>query len=535
MMNRKLPSFVGKIQSRTNLMSYLVISAMMVCASITFVQVGYWFTANITGFQWGYIPFLAAVVSLEAIFTRPVARELEGRERILYHLAEWVTIAVLLKVIYYLVRGFGEILVDLPLWQENFITFFQGEYFFALVFLAAVWLISHVSADDIESLNVDPSDTYWDIGKLMNTRGAIRQALVSRFLWIGIFLVFMVTVVRSSIIAPPASMGSQAPVINIMAYFALALVLFSQTQFAILRGRWFWHQTPISKVLTGAWTRYSLVFFGLLAIVSFLLPTSYSMGLLETFNAFFGLLLNLVVAAAQLLLLPVIWLLSLVGCTRQTPIDISAAPTPDPVLPPPSVQNIPLPWLELLKSVLFWALLIGIVGYALVQFIRQNPQILAFITKIRIFNWLFALWHWVRNWAVGAGNKVGDVLEQMRVRFTPKRGSLSTRSPKDWLNFRQLTPREQIIFYYLRLLDRGGEHGIRRKKFETPSQYASNLESQLPEVKEDISGLTETFIEVRYSLHPVSIEKTTIVQRFWRNITRSLDRLRKSTSDPKKT
>ena len=149
MINRKLPSFIEKVQSRTNLMNYLVITAMMVCASITFVQVGYWFTADITGFQWGYIPFLAAVVSLEAIFTRPVARELEGREQILYHLAEWVTIAVLLKVIYYLVRGFGEILVDLPMWQENFITFFQGEYFFALIFLAAVWVISHVSADDI--------------------------------------------------------------------------------------------------------------------------------------------------------------------------------------------------------------------------------------------------------------------------------------------------------------------------------------------------------------------------------------------------
>ena len=211
MINRKLPSLIEKIQSHTNLLSYLVITAMMVCASITFIQVGYWFTADITGFQWGYIPFLAAVVSLEAIFTRPVARELEGREQILYHLAEWVTIAVLLKVIYYLVRGFGEILIDLPLWQENFITFFQGEYFYALIFLAAVWSISHISADDIESLNVDSTDTYWDIGKLMNTRGTIRQTLVSRFLWIGVILVLMVTIVRSSIIAAPASMGSQGP------------------------------------------------------------------------------------------------------------------------------------------------------------------------------------------------------------------------------------------------------------------------------------------------------------------------------------
>ncbi len=535
MTNHKLASFFEKIQSRSNLASYIVIIAMMVCTSITFIQIAYWFTAGMTGFQWSYIPFLAAVVSIEAIFTHSISRELEVREKILYRLAEWITIAVLLKVVYYLVRGFEGFLIDLPLWQENFITFFQGEYFSVLIYLAAVWLVSHVSTNEMEALNVDPEDTHWDIGKLMNTRSSVRQTLVSRFLWIGVILVIVVTVVRSSILAAPASMSTQAPVINIMAYFALALVLFSQTQFAILRGRWFWHQTPISKILTGAWIRYSLIFFAILAIVSFLLPTRYTMGPLETFNAFLGQLLYLLIAIAQLLLLPFIWLLSLVGCTRQSPSEVTTNPASPPVLPPPVSQNTPLPWLELLQSVAFWALLIGVVGLALVQFVRQNPQILAFIKKMRIFHWLFSLWHWIKNWAVGAGSKVSDVLDQIRIRIIANRDKPTFRNAKNWANFRQLTPRQKIIFYYLRLLDRGGKHGIRRKFYETPSQYANTLESQLPEVKEDISGLTVTFIEARYSLHPISIEKSNIVQRFWRNITRSLDRLRKSTSDPKKT
>jgi hypothetical protein len=536
MMNYKLPSFFRKIQSRSNLASYLVITAMMTCISITFIQVAFWFTADIPGFHWGYIPFLAVIVSLESIFTRPVARELEGREIIIYHLAEWVTIAVLLKVAYYLVRGFGQIQVDLPLWQEDFISFFQGEYFFALLIMAAVWLISHVSANDIEALNVDTSDSYWDIGKLMNTRGSIRQDLVSRLLWIGIFLVLMVTVVRASIIAAPGSMSSQAPVINIMIYFALALLLFSQTQFAILRGRWFWHKTPISRFLTGAWIRYSLLFFGLLAIVSFLLPTNYSMGLLETLHAFFSLLINLVIALVQLLILPILWLLTLAGFSRQAQTDITATPAPLPVLPPPVSPNTPLPWLQLIQSILFWVLLIGIMSYALVQFSRQNSQILAFIQNIRIFRYFFSLWNWIINWAVSASKKIGSALDQIQTRLTPKRdtGPSLIRRDKNWVNFRQLTPRQQIIFYYLRLLDRGGEHGIRRKLHETPSQYASALESKLPEVKEDISGITEAFLEARYSAHPIQVEKTTIAQRFWRNITRSLNRLRKPESNPKK-
>ncbi len=532
MISRKLPLFIEKIQRRANLASYLIIAAMMVCTSITFIQVAFWFTSEMPGFHWGYIPLLTVIVSLESIFTLPVARELEGRERILYHLAEWVTIAVILKVIYYIVRGFGDFLGDLPLWQRDFISFFKGEYLIALLFLAAVWIISSISANSIEKLNVDPTDNRWDIGKLLNDRGAIRLALINRLLWIGIIMVILVTIVRSSIIAAPGSMSSQAPVINIMAYFFLALALFSQTQFAILRGRWFWHQTPISRLLTGAWIRYSLIFFALLAIISLLLPTNYSMGLLETLNAILGLFIHLVLVAGQLLLLPIIWLLSLAGCTRQAQPEIAETPIPPSAPPPPVPQNSTLPWLDLLQSVLFWALLTGVVGYALVQFFRQNPQIAAILQKIRLFQWMRSLWRWVKNWAVGASQKAGNVLTQIRKGLNPRQRPSLIRQAENWINFRQLNPREKIIFYYLRLLDRGGEYGIRRKIHETPYQYASTLETQLPEVKQDITGLTETFIEARYSAHSIPNEKTTIVQLFWRNITRSLNRLRKHEKKP---
>ncbi len=525
--NRELLSFFEKIQQRSNLASHLMIAAMTVSISITFTQVAVWLTGDLPDFEWSYLPYLTAFVSLISIFTRKVASELDGREKILYQLAEWVTLVFLVKLAYYMAHGFGKILDDLPLWQENFLYFFQGEYFFALLFLAGVWLLCRATAKEIEGLNVDPSDIHWEIGKLMNDRTAIRQGLVGRLLWIGVIMVFLVAIIRSSILAAPGSMSSSAPVINIMAYFCLILVLFSQTQFAILTGRWYWHKTPISRIMTGAWIRYSILFFALLTIISLLLPTNYSMGLLETMNVLISMLVNFVVAIVQLLLLPIIWLLTLAGCTRQA--QTGDSPSPIPNSPPSSQPNPPLPWLELLQSILFWGLLTGIVGYSLIQFIRQNPQMLAFFQRIPLFHWFASIWRWFIKWSMKAGREFNRVYEQVRSRLIPKQSAHLLKKMQNWANFRQLDPRQQITFYYLRLLDRGGEHGIPRKAHETPLQYAGSLESHLPEVRKEISGLTETFVEARYSIHPIPSERVALVQRFWRNITRSLGRLRKLT------
>jgi hypothetical protein len=192
-----------------------------------------------------------------------------------------------------------------------------------------------------------------------------------------------------------------------------------------------------------------------------------------------------------------------------------------------------IPWLELLKSIAFWAIFVGIIGYALITFIRQNPHMIAAFRRVRLFNWLGDLWRWLGVWLRGAGAQLNTAFQQARIRLFPKRDLSLARQVQRWANFRQLNPRQKIVFYYLRLLERGGEHGIRRRSYETPYQYASTLETNLPEVQEDISGMTETFLEARYSTHRIGGEKTTLVQRFWRNITRSLNRLRKPAENVK--
>jgi hypothetical protein len=525
-MNLKLPAIFAKNQHLANLASYFVLAAMMVCIAITYTQLLRWVMRGLGEYQWNYLPFLALVIALEAIFTRPIARGLEGREKLVYHLAEWITFAIVIKLIYYGFHGFDQLLRDLPGWQENFLSFLNGEFLIAYFLVAVIWFLSRTSANNIEELNSEPEDVSWEIGKLQNNRVAIRRELVDRLLWVGVALVAVESILRGSVAALLGMEVAQGSVINIMVYFCLTLVLFSQTQYALLHGRWYWHQTPIAAVFSQRWIRYSLIFFGLLALVAFLLPTGYSLGLLETLNYLISTLLATIWFIMQLILLPLVWLLSLGGCARQPqeqPPDV--APTPSiPQIPP---NAPPLPWLELLQSILFWGIFIAVITYAIVQFIRQNPQIFALLKNIRLFNWLGNLWQGLAGWLSGAGAQVASALQGARQRLFPQRNQNPLRQLRNWANFRQLSPRQQIVFYYLRLLERGGEHGLKRQSFQTPYQYAGTLQSNLPEVEEDISGMTETFLEARYSQHEIDTQKTSLVQRFWRNITRSLRRLHK--------
>ncbi len=537
-MNKKLPTIFERNQRLSNLASYLIIIAMMVCFSITVSQLLKWMTyqpseSGAYPYQWGFLPFLILLISLESIFTRPIARELEGQEKILYHVAEWITFAVICKLIVYLLHGFDQLPLDLPRWQANFLYFFEGEFTLSYIIVLITWALSRTCANNIEDLNVETTDIKWEIGKLQNSRAAIRSGLVSLVFWVGLIMVFITTLIRVNIAGLEGVASIQEPVISVMVYFFLALVLFSQTQYALLRGSWFWHHTPINSFLARSWVRYSLIFFALLAVVAFILPTGYSMGLLETLNYLLTMAINLAIVLFQLLLLPILWLLSLAGCSRQPQQENTPTPAPQPpIIQPPSPPTV-LPWLELLKSIAFWAIFVGIIGYALVTFIRQNPQMIAVFRQVRLFNWLGGFWRWLSGWLRGAGKQVNIAIQQARIRLFRKRDQSLVRQVQRWANFRQLNPRQRIVFYYLRLLERGGEHGIQRRPFETPNMYASTLETNLPEVQEDISGMTETFLEARYSKHPIGAEKTTLAQRFWRNITRSLDRLRKPAENTK--
>ena len=116
-----------------------------------------------------------------------------------------------------------------------------------------------------------------------------------------------------------------------------------------------------------------------------------------------------------------------------------------------------------------------------------------------------------------------DLLEARRRARRPA-STRSASAPRRWINPRKLSQRQQVQFYYLAMLRRGGEHGHTRQPAQTPYEYARKLESEIPEIDRDVAGLTAEFIEARYSRHDIPPEHVGVVRRYWERIKRALKR-----------
>jgi hypothetical protein len=133
---------------------------------------------------------------------------------------------------------------------------------------------------------------------------------------------------------------------------------------------------------------------------------------------------------------------------------------------------------------------------------------------------LVRAWHKLRDWFGGLNQSIENLREARRRARQPV--TRSAPASRRWINPRKLSPRQQVQFYYLAMLRRGGEHGHVRQPTQTPYEYAHTLESQIPEIDQDVDGLTEEFIEARYSQHDIASEHVNVVRRYWERIKRAL-------------
>jgi hypothetical protein len=74
------------------------------------------------------------------------------------------------------------------------------------------------------------------------------------------------------------------------------------------------------------------------------------------------------------------------------------------------------------------------------------------------------------------------------------------------------------------MVRRGGEAGVGRQPSHTPYEYAIILREGRPEVIDEVTGLTEEFVEARYSRREIALEEARLVQRYWDRIKRALRR-----------
>jgi hypothetical protein len=503
-------------------LSHGLVAVMLVCAVVPFIDLG---ERLYPGWDGRYLLPFCLLIAIEALMSWRAAGKFmfPTWEWFLYRGTEFVVMFAGLKAYIYNHRGWDQLWIDLPLWRENFGAFFDGEYFSAYIMVLMTWMIATRFAATLSELEGDEQLLRLERESVAQSdRAGTRRRLITDIFLVGAVMLFFTAIVRSDLAllglaAAPLRLG----LLNVVLYFVLGLVLLALSQFAVLRARWNLDRIPIAHNIAPRWAIYSAVTLVACALVAVLLPTHYSLGLLDT--------LAIVIAAIQfvlylillLLLLPFQFLLSLLlgGAARLPPMP---SPPPNFQTTPPGDPAAPVPWIEILRSIVFWAVFIGIVGFSLYYYLRQRSDLVAALSRLPGWKWLkSALW-----WMRGGVRRVNEGIASAIRRVTGRRGT-ALAAAWDYISLRGLSPRDRVRFYYLALVRRAAEAGLPRRPAQTPLDYQNSLAPRLGEAAGELEALTGTYMEARYSEHPVSIQKANLAREWW-------DRLKRVLRPPRK-
>jgi hypothetical protein len=506
----------------------VIIAAMMGCVGFGFAQ----FVSRLAreagvAFYPGYLTLFAISISAEAMYTHRRAADLDGRDKLIFRAAEGLTLIIVFKFYTLLRVGFTAMLGEISRWQTDFAgSFFSAEFISGGLILVLVWVLSTNLANEIDDLHDREQDATWDeLGIVQNALHLFRNRIMGYAFGLGALVLFFAVGSRLNVRAfVPLLSGRfdpSVPILNVLIYFVLTLVLLSQTQFALLRTRWLWSKTPVAQQLARNWLLYGTIFFIALAILSFVLPTSYSLGFFDTLRYLMNVVGEIFRFIIMLILLPFTLCAKLFNVSDAPQEAAAPAATPPP--PPVVADSAPSALWQFIQSLLFWGTLLAVVIFALSQYIKANAFLLRRFARLPFLKWIATIARGLWSWIVGANRTVTALIGAGIRRLRPS--SETVRRLENILRRPAgRTPREQVIEIYLTLVELGHKHGPSRRNSETPYQYSRDVISVHPDVSNEVMDLTEAFNEARYSDHPVQTDTVSSLRAKWDRIRTDLEK-----------
>jgi hypothetical protein len=518
MQTTKKPVFIQESEKYSVLVHTILVSILLTLFTYSIVITGEHFLPDWNG---NYLVIIAALISIEAQYSRRRLGQAEqGQQVVVYRFAELVFFLVLLKIFMYLLRGFGSIANDFLLWRDNFIyTFFSGEYLIAILILAVIWGFATYLSSQLFQLEADEDILEMERESRMAThRIEIREKLAITILMIGVVMTVLgVLVYFTRETRALYTAGLSVIVVPLVLYFIIGLVLLSLTQFSVLRVYWILDKIPFRSNLVLQWVIYSLGLLLLVGLIALLLPTNYSVGILDFLNKMLSILLWVLWAIAFIIMLPIAFVISMIYRLFGTS---SANPPPSftEILPKAPAQTEPsVGWADWLKSLFFWAVFLGIVIFSVIYYIRQNKNLMERLRKIRFFKGVKLFFIKISGFFRRANKKISTAIRTQLHKFQNRQKSDGSSS-FGFLNPKRLSPKEQVKFYYYAVIRRGAESGVPRIPTQTPAEYQRNIQVRFPEVADDIGALTAEFEDARYSLHETSSETARKAKNNWERV-----------------
>jgi len=495
-----------------NLFRPLLVGAMAGCIALSVVEL-----AQLVYPDWNgtYLTVACVLAALEANYSHRLvrARRLSGPDLFRFRVAEIVLFFLLLKIFSYADGSWADVLADVRTWPQQPLAIFDAETLAALVLALFSWLAATLTAQDMGLIGEPPGRDREYVPP--------SQRLSARFLWGGLAIVVLAGLTRTGIAKLLDQDRPSVPglVLNVLVYFLLGLVMLGQVRLASLQASWRSQGVQVAKRLPRRWVRYSLIFIGLTALLAFLLPTGYTVGLFEVIGTVFLVLSYLVSLLYALILAPIGWLLyKLSGPGVESPPPL---PTPPPLEPPAQGggSSAAPAWLGMARSLVFWAALLGMVFYVLRTYLRDRPELAGVLRRIGLVHALRRLWAALWHRLTGLAQAVNERVPRLVIRL-PRRRRVKGHSR--FFRLSALSPRERILYYYLSVLRRAGRQGFPRRRGQTPYEYDADLAPSLPLARREMGALTQAFVEARYSRHSFGRERARRVRAEWQQVKKAL-------------
>ncbi|HOT90491.1 MAG TPA: DUF4129 domain-containing protein [Anaerolineae bacterium] len=504
---------------RHNRLPALIVGLMVGCIAFAVTELLRRIAPTWNGTYFLIIPILAAFVG-HATYRITSERYGSAADRQRIRRLELAMIFLLLKIATYLDNTLPEIWDDIRHWPTNPFSFFDLETLVAFALACAAWFSAAHTARDLEAV-ADPEIYRGETGPM--------ERLNRRFLWGGMLLLLISGMARIEITAMlhPDRPAISGLALNVLVYFILGMAMLGQVRRVWKSRLWEQQHYRISQLLQKAWLKYCLISLFIALLIAFVLPNRYTLGLFDIVGYIvtaIGYLAMMIYAGVATLFNLLMSLLFKSDSTVALPSLPEASPLPPDIEPS---SRTPLLWLPILRSIVFWVVALGAIGYVVYSYFKDRPELGHAFTNFKIIQTARSWWRALRLWWRNLRRQVRRKLPTLALNFSflrrkgTHRETVAVRRKREAL-------REQMLYYYLETLDHARAEGFPRHDSQTPYEYQSALDPTLPEAQAELSALTQAFVEARYSNHPITPDDVTRQQVNAQSVHAALDKLHTS-------
>jgi MFS family permease len=482
--------------------NFFLVSVMLTCFAFIlgkFIQ-----TLYPTWILTGFLP-LAFFITLESLITRYTQRTSPQiyRNPFLTAIAEFIMILLIIKIFSMVLAGFSTIWLEIVSWQHDFLNnFFTTDYLIRAFGLMSIWGLSWLFSHPLNQLEEDEKLMEQEkLGYTFTDRLEARRRLISLVFILGFFMIGMLVFMKSEM---PLFGYNPTPASTFVAfmliYFFAAFILLSLNQYAIMKARWYFNEISVNPELPLRWLLYTLAFVLVITVLSFALPTNFTFGLVSIAGIVAQVVMFVFSIIQFIVIFPFALFLTFINAfiDGETVVDQLQQTMPEITPSAPQITS-PSSWWELITSVLFWLVLLGLIIFSLFYTLKHRPNLKPLLSKIQISTWLQNFWRWVQQsvnkFSLATTKTIQEGLKNLNSFIQNRKINLPSLADLA----RRMPPRTAVIMTYLDWIYWNREHGFPRRKSQTPLEYALAYRQILPESSEMINTFTNTFIKARYT------------------------------------